>query len=556
MLLHKLRSRDLIGRRRRRADQGFTLVELLVVITILGILAAVVIAAVSGIGDKGEDSARSTDLSIQQTAQEASCAKDGVYRDSLLLQDRGFLGNQSEYNDVAIDKLANTENCEGALVETFVPAKTTYPVTVTGCQGKATTFGVKPAKPYVLTPEMHELFFWLGIDENAKMGRVSAPYSWPEQFRDDIIRNLGRNNSRIADALSWPAGTPAASIVNQIPDSAFKVDAGSGTLPSRHITLQSYLVAPARDIDFVAGSGVNQFTTTALSPTFGEFVSDYTEDSLIAAYATANPGRELKTYNGFSVGGCRAKMDTKLKSGAIVEDANIERAVERESLEGTFRDIQNLGIIFDVQERAAEVISTMKRSIADSIARAKPGAGMRIQQTDIFRIQFGGADGTGTYRAYGSNHGFNGFANMLGATNPFGSLFPAGGVGTVSSTAFLAERPDILTIVSTLGPGAGITGPAATGYGPTQCDAAKRALRASFNSATGAWRGIPAIENDRIVCAAHDQGFLQGVSSMDYAARVATVMAAGPTGKGPCAAVAGTIPATAVENGVTINCLP
>lgn len=40
-----------------REDQGFTLIELLVVITILGILAAVVVFSVGGLGDKGQASA-------------------------------------------------------------------------------------------------------------------------------------------------------------------------------------------------------------------------------------------------------------------------------------------------------------------------------------------------------------------------------------------------------------------------------------------------------------------------------------------------------------------
>ena len=41
----------------KKQDEGFTLIELLIVIVILGILATVVVFAVSGIRDSGDQSA-------------------------------------------------------------------------------------------------------------------------------------------------------------------------------------------------------------------------------------------------------------------------------------------------------------------------------------------------------------------------------------------------------------------------------------------------------------------------------------------------------------------
>jgi prepilin-type N-terminal cleavage/methylation domain-containing protein len=60
-----------------KRDKGFTLVELLIVIVILGILATVTVFAVRGITDKGNSSACNTDKVTLQTAAESYFAQYG-----------------------------------------------------------------------------------------------------------------------------------------------------------------------------------------------------------------------------------------------------------------------------------------------------------------------------------------------------------------------------------------------------------------------------------------------------------------------------------------------
>src|SRR3979409_1886796 len=61
-----------------KQDKGFTLVELLIVIVILGILATVTVFAVTGITNKGKTSACQSDATTLQTAEEAYNANHDV----------------------------------------------------------------------------------------------------------------------------------------------------------------------------------------------------------------------------------------------------------------------------------------------------------------------------------------------------------------------------------------------------------------------------------------------------------------------------------------------
>jgi prepilin-type N-terminal cleavage/methylation domain-containing protein len=61
----------------QKQDKGFTLVELLIVIVILGILATVTVFAVRGITDQGKTSACEADQKTLETAVEAYFAQNG-----------------------------------------------------------------------------------------------------------------------------------------------------------------------------------------------------------------------------------------------------------------------------------------------------------------------------------------------------------------------------------------------------------------------------------------------------------------------------------------------
>lgn len=65
----------------KRKESGFTIVELLIVIVVIGILAALVITTFSGIQKKARDTERTTDIKALHGQIEAYFAQNGYYPD-------------------------------------------------------------------------------------------------------------------------------------------------------------------------------------------------------------------------------------------------------------------------------------------------------------------------------------------------------------------------------------------------------------------------------------------------------------------------------------------
>jgi general secretion pathway protein G len=66
-------------RKHRAGEGGFTRIELLIVIVILGILAAIVVFAVGGVTKQGNNAACNSDYKSVETAEEAYFAQNGSY---------------------------------------------------------------------------------------------------------------------------------------------------------------------------------------------------------------------------------------------------------------------------------------------------------------------------------------------------------------------------------------------------------------------------------------------------------------------------------------------
>ena len=100
-----------------KKDKGFTLVELLIVIVILGILATVTVFAVRGITDQGKASTCAADKKTYEVASEAYWAQtQGWPANDAALVTAGLLRSDSPNYDVegtggVVPSTANPNNC-------------------------------------------------------------------------------------------------------------------------------------------------------------------------------------------------------------------------------------------------------------------------------------------------------------------------------------------------------------------------------------------------------------------------------------------------------------
>ena len=131
----------------KRKQHGFTIVELLIVIVVIGILAALVITTFTGIQQKARNTERTTDIKALHGQVEAYYAQNGKYPTLANMNDDTWRTT----NMKGLDKEALKDPKGTTYVLADAPASDAYSYAVTASDGSACDNTTKDCAQYTLT---------------------------------------------------------------------------------------------------------------------------------------------------------------------------------------------------------------------------------------------------------------------------------------------------------------------------------------------------------------------------------------------------------------------
>lgn len=133
----------------RKRNQGFTIVELLIVIVVIGILALLVITTYSGIQAKARNSQRQTDIASIQTQLEAFFSQNGYYPSLADMNSSSW--RNTNMRSLEDESLTDPSNPTASRTLVSAPAARSYAYAVTNSSGGSCESDDTTCAQYTLT---------------------------------------------------------------------------------------------------------------------------------------------------------------------------------------------------------------------------------------------------------------------------------------------------------------------------------------------------------------------------------------------------------------------
>jgi general secretion pathway protein G len=138
-------------KKRSLNNKGFTIVELLIVIVVIGILALLVITTYSGIQAKARNSKRQTDIQSVQTQLEAFFSQNGYYPSLADMNSSSWLDTNMKSLDQ--NALIDPSNPSDSKTLASTPTAKQYSYAVTNSSGSSCETDDTTCAKYTLTAE-------------------------------------------------------------------------------------------------------------------------------------------------------------------------------------------------------------------------------------------------------------------------------------------------------------------------------------------------------------------------------------------------------------------
>ena len=135
----------------KKRNSGFTIVELLIVIVVIGILALLVITTYSGIQAKARNSKRSSDMATIQTQLEAFFQNNGYYPSLTDMNSSTWLSTNMKSLDT--EALVDPSNADQSKTLADKPTAKQYSYAVTDSSGNSCETDDTTCAQYTLTAE-------------------------------------------------------------------------------------------------------------------------------------------------------------------------------------------------------------------------------------------------------------------------------------------------------------------------------------------------------------------------------------------------------------------